>query len=59
MAAIPALEFAEPNLISEIASEIRSTFLSHKTRSLQFRLVQLRKLYWGCGSSSAMVNFHS
>ena len=47
MAAIPALEFTHLDAIPEIAREIRSTFLKHKTRSLEFRLVQLRKLYWG------------
>ena len=43
----PALEFTVPNVIPEIASGVRSTFFTQKTRSLDFRLVQLRKLYWG------------
>lgn len=47
MAAIPALEFTDVNIIPEIANDVRSTFFTHKTRSLEFRLVQLRKLYWG------------
>ena len=47
MAAIPPLELTDPNVIPEIANDVRSTFLTHKTRSLEFRLVQLRKLYWG------------
>ncbi|CAD6567057.1 MAG: hypothetical protein ASARMPRED_000482 [Alectoria sarmentosa] len=55
MAAIPALEFTEPNLVSGIASDVRSTFLSHKTRSLQFRLVQLRKLYWGLKDNAKAI----
>lgn len=47
MASIPALEPTNPNSIPEIAAGVRSTFLTHKTRPLEFRLVQLRKLYWG------------
>lgn len=33
-------------LIPALASNARSTFRSHKTKSLKWRLVQLRKLYW-------------
>ena len=47
MATIPPLEFTSPNVIPEIANGVRSTFLTQKTKPLEFRLVQLRKLYWG------------
>lgn len=47
MAAIPTLEYTKSEVIPEIVNGVRSTFLTHKTRSLEFRLVQLRKLYWG------------
>lgn len=33
--------------IPRIASSIRYTFASHKTKPLEWRLQQLRKLYWG------------
>lgn len=32
--------------IPTIVTKLRQTFLSHKTRSVAFRLEQLRKLYW-------------
>ncbi|KZF19057.1 aldehyde dehydrogenase [Xylona heveae TC161] len=33
--------------IPRIASEKRAFFNTHKTKSIEYRLVQLRKLYWG------------
>ena len=47
MAAIPELKYTPLDAISDIVHRVRSTFYTQKTRPLAFRLVQLRKLYWG------------
>ena len=47
MATIPDLEFTKVEAIPKIVNGVRETFHTHKTRPLEFRLVQLRKLYWG------------
>jgi len=33
--------------IDATVAKVRNTFYTHKTKDVQFRLVQLRKLYWG------------
>lgn len=43
---IPDIEFTPIEEIQERTSLLRKTFLEHKTRDVEFRLVQLRKLYW-------------
>lgn len=43
---IPQLSFTSHDDITHRISTLRKTFLQHKTRDVQFRLVQLRKLYW-------------
>ncbi|BCS27949.1 aldehyde dehydrogenase family protein [Aspergillus puulaauensis] len=43
---IPDLQFTSLEAIPELISAIRKSFLEHKTRDVEFRLVQLRKLYW-------------
>jgi len=43
---IPEFEATALDVIPKLASNARSTFRSHKTKSLEWRLVQLRKLYW-------------
>ncbi|KAH8434960.1 hexadecenal dehydrogenase [Aspergillus melleus] len=43
---IPDLEFTPIEEIQSRSSLLRKTFLEHKTRDVEFRLVQLRKLYW-------------
>ncbi|EAW10774.1 hexadecenal dehydrogenase [Aspergillus clavatus NRRL 1] len=43
---IPDLQFTPIEVIQERASTLRKTFLEHKTRDVEFRLKQLRKLYW-------------
>jgi beta-apo-4'-carotenal oxygenase len=47
MANLPAFEATPLEAIPQIAKEVRSTFLSHKTRPVEYRVQQLRKLYWG------------
>lgn len=43
---IPAFETTDVNTIPEICSTVRSTFRTLKTKNLEYRKVQLRKLYW-------------
>ena len=43
---IPDLEFTPLEAIPERIHTTRKAFLEHKTRDVEFRLVQLRKLYW-------------
>jgi beta-apo-4'-carotenal oxygenase len=37
----------EIGAIPDKCKQVRTSFLSHKTRPIEFRLKQLRKLYWG------------
>ncbi|PKS07507.1 hypothetical protein jhhlp_006111 [Lomentospora prolificans] len=42
--------------IPALVGRLRSTFMSHKTKDVQYRLRQLRKLYWGiCDLQSKFV----
>lgn len=43
---IPKLEHTPVEQISAQVEKTRQSFLEHKTRNVEFRLVQLRKLYW-------------
>ncbi|KAJ5744364.1 Beta-apo-4'-carotenal oxygenase [Penicillium manginii] len=43
---LPELQFTPLEDIPGRVSIARKTFLEHKTRDVEFRLVQLRKLYW-------------
>ncbi|KAL3477149.1 Aldehyde/histidinol dehydrogenase [Aspergillus californicus] len=43
---IPELQYTPLDEIQERTSRVKRTFLEHKTRDVEFRLVQLRKLYW-------------
>ena len=52
MATIPELQYTSVDAIPAIAREVRLTFTSQKTKPLEWRLTQLRKLYWGFVSSS-------
>lgn len=44
---LPAFVDTPVDTIPEIVEEVRSTFFSQKTKPVEFRLKQLRKLYWG------------
>ncbi|KAJ5138493.1 uncharacterized protein N7515_003341 [Penicillium bovifimosum] len=46
MVALPELKFTSLDEIPERISTARKAFMEHKTRDIEFRLVQLRKLYW-------------
>ncbi|KAJ5679654.1 Beta-apo-4'-carotenal oxygenase [Penicillium macrosclerotiorum] len=43
---LPDLQFTSLEDIPARVSTLKKTFLEHKTRDVEFRLVQLRKLYW-------------
>ncbi|KAJ5224466.1 Beta-apo-4'-carotenal oxygenase [Penicillium citrinum] len=43
---LPELQFTPLEEIPQRVSTVRKTFLEHKTRDVEFRLVQLRKLWW-------------
>lgn len=43
----PAFEHTPVDQIPDLVNKLKSTFLTQKTRPIDFRLVQLRKLYWG------------
>lgn len=47
MASIPQLEYTNKDAIPEIVDGVRAAFHSQKTKPLEWRKVQLRKLYWG------------
>lgn len=43
---LPELQFTSLEEIPARISTAQKAFLEHKTRDVEFRLVQLRKLYW-------------
>lgn len=43
---IPALQYTPVSEIPERAKKLRVTFFQQKTRPVEFRIQQLRKLYW-------------
>ncbi|KAI0164301.1 aldehyde dehydrogenase [Hypoxylon sp. FL1284] len=52
---IPAFEATPLDTISQMAATARSSFKSHKTKDVEWRLVQLRKLYWGLTDNSEKI----
>lgn len=42
----PTLEYTNVESIPGKVNKARQAFLDNKTRDVEFRLVQLRKLYW-------------
>ena len=44
---IPEYKHTAIDSIPATVSQLRATFNSQKTKPIAFRLVQLRKLYWG------------
>lgn len=47
MSALPAFEHTPLDSIAPTVARVRASFLSHQTRPLDYRILQLRKLYWG------------
>jgi beta-apo-4'-carotenal oxygenase len=43
---IPSLQYASTENIQNSVNKSRQAFLQHKTRDVEFRLLQLRRLYW-------------
>ena len=54
MAATSSLKYTKVEDIPRIVNDVRATFHTQKTRPLEFRLVQLRKLYWGLGTADPL-----
>lgn len=46
----PNLSYTSTDAIPKISSSLRTTFASQKTKPIEWRLVQLRKLYWAYAS---------
>ncbi|KAL8713924.1 MAG: hypothetical protein Q9220_002070 [cf. Caloplaca sp. 1 TL-2023] len=56
MAALASeLKFTPADTIPAIAAGVRNAFNTHKTKFIDFRLVQLRKLYWGIKDNEAAI----
>ncbi|KAF2475341.1 aldehyde dehydrogenase [Lindgomyces ingoldianus] len=55
MAELPPFEHTPIDSIASTVNGIRASFLSHKTRPLEFRLAQLRKLYWGLSDNKDLI----
>jgi beta-apo-4'-carotenal oxygenase len=55
MPELPTFEHTPLDDIASRCAEVRSTFLSHKTRPLEFRIKQLRKLYWAFKDNEALI----
>ncbi|KAL4808412.1 Aldehyde/histidinol dehydrogenase [Aspergillus unguis] len=53
---IPELQYTPIEEIQERVSRVKKTFLEHKTRDVEFRLVQLRKLYWAIKDHEDQIN---
>ncbi|KAL9585577.1 MAG: hypothetical protein Q9212_001437 [Teloschistes hypoglaucus] len=49
------LKYTPVDTIPEIAAGVRNAFNSHKTKSIDYRLLQLRKLYWGIKDNEAAL----
>ncbi|KAL9589625.1 MAG: hypothetical protein Q9203_001576 [Teloschistes exilis] len=49
------LKYTPIDTIPEIAAGVRNAFNSHKTKSIDYRLLQLRKLYWGIKDNEAAL----
>jgi beta-apo-4'-carotenal oxygenase len=54
MAKLPEFKATAVDAIPALCKEVRTSFLSHKTRPIEWRLKQLRKLYWGYGALYAV-----
>lgn len=44
---VPEFKHTEVGAIPSVVNQVRSAFNAQKTKPVEFRLVQLRKLYWG------------
>lgn len=56
--ATPTIPAFEPTALDDITANwnaLRTTFRSNRTKDIQYRLVQLRKLYWGITDNAALI----
>ncbi|KAF2998274.1 hypothetical protein E8E13_006805 [Curvularia kusanoi] len=52
---IPAFEHTAMDNIKPTCATVRKAFLSHKTRDLEYRKTQLRKLYWAFKDNADLI----
>ncbi|KAI4195429.1 MAG: hypothetical protein LQ346_003448 [Caloplaca aetnensis] len=52
---VSELKYTPEDSIAGIAAGVRNAFNSHKTKPIEFRLMQLRKLYWGIKDNEAAI----
>ncbi|KAI9813606.1 MAG: hypothetical protein M1827_003676 [Pycnora praestabilis] len=50
---MPTFQNTPGGVIPSIVNEVRTAFHSHRTRPIEYRLRQLRKLYWGLKDNEA------
>lgn len=43
---IPPIQYTPVDQVADRVARARKTFHEHQTRDVEYRLVQLRKLYW-------------
>ncbi|KAF2399538.1 aldehyde dehydrogenase [Trichodelitschia bisporula] len=55
MVQLPTFEHTPVETIPAIAAGVRRAYLDHKTRPLEWRLKQLRSLYWGLKDNEAAI----
>lgn len=52
---IPPFEHTSMDSIAPTCAGVRKAFLSHKTRDLEYRKQQLRKLYWAFKDNADLI----
>jgi beta-apo-4'-carotenal oxygenase len=52
---LPPFEHTPIDSIASTCSTLRASFLTHKTRPIEYRLSQLRKLYWALKDNEALI----
>jgi beta-apo-4'-carotenal oxygenase len=55
MAEMPGFEHTSMDDIAPKCAKVRASFLSHKTRPVEYRIRQLRKLYWGFSDNAELI----
>ncbi|KAF2634249.1 aldehyde dehydrogenase [Massarina eburnea CBS 473.64] len=55
MVELPPFEHTSLDTLATVGDTLRASFLSHKTRPIEFRLVQLRKLYWALKDNAELI----
>ncbi|KAI9837640.1 MAG: hypothetical protein M1837_002927, partial [Sclerophora amabilis] len=53
---VPTFDHTSAASIPDIVDRARATFHAHRTRPIQYRLVQLRKLYWGLKDNEDLLS---